>query len=85
MEATLRSSASASFTLADLNQHRPTPSYDHPPSSPKFSILSRVPGRALNRYDYLRGPKEIDEKLMRSETPAGTRPRSMHQKQGALT
>jgi hypothetical protein len=29
----------------------------------------------INRYDYLRGPKEIDEKLMCSETPtAGTLP-----------
>jgi hypothetical protein len=80
MEASLRSSASVSFTLGDLKS-QPT-SRDavlrSSAVSVKFSILAR--------FDYLRGPKEIDEKLMRSETPtAGTLPRSMHPKHGALT
>ena len=47
-------------TLGDLKQHRAT----------ACSWESQI-----NRYDYLRGPKEIDEKLMCSEnSTAGTRP-----------
>ena len=38
-------------------------------------VLTADTGRAKSIATYLRGPKEIDEKLMCSETPtAGTRP-----------
>jgi hypothetical protein len=50
MEASLRSSASASFTLGDLNQHRVTPSYDHPPSSTVLDFGGFL-GEPNQRYD----------------------------------
>src|SRR5215510_3513662 len=53
-----------------------TPFYEHPPSStPVLDFAACSWESQINRYDYLRGPKEIDEKLMCSETPtAGTLP-----------
>src|SRR5215472_16921152 len=78
MEASLRSSATASLPWAissNLARRRFTSIRRR-----QFSILARVPGRAqstatINCVDYLRGPKEIDKKLMCSETPtAGTQP-----------
>ncbi len=63
-------------TLGDLKQPRATPLYEHPPSStPVLDFAACSWESQINRYDYLRGPKEIDEKLMCSETPtAGTLP-----------
>jgi hypothetical protein len=63
-------------TLGDLKQHRATPFYDHPPpSTPVLDFGACSWESQINRYDYLRGPKEIDEKLMCSEnSTAGTRP-----------
>jgi hypothetical protein len=54
-------------TLGDLKQPRATPFYDHRPLSTPvldFGACSWV--SQINRYDYSGGPKEIDEKLMRS-------------------
>jgi hypothetical protein len=75
MEASLRSSASASLLWRSQATLR-TPFYEHPPSStPVLDFAACSWESQINRYDYLRGPKEIDEKLMCSETPtAGTLP-----------
>jgi hypothetical protein len=55
-------------TLGDLKQHRAMPFYDHPPSStPVLDFGACSWESQISRYDYLRGPKEIDEKLMCSE------------------
>jgi hypothetical protein len=57
-------------TLGDLKQPRATPFYEHPPSStPVLDFAACSWESQINRYDYLRGPKGIDEKLMCSETP----------------
>jgi hypothetical protein len=57
-------------TLGDLKQPRATPFYEHPPSStPVLDFAACSWKSQINCYDYLRGPKEIDEKLMCSETP----------------
>ena len=63
-------------TLGDLKQHRATPFYEHLPSStPVLDFGACSWESQINRYDYLRGPEEIDEKLMCSEnSTAGTRP-----------
>src|SRR5262249_41811988 len=63
-------------TLVDLKQPCATPFYEHPPSStPVLDFVACSWESQINRYDYLRGPKEIDEKLMCSEAPtAGTLP-----------
>jgi hypothetical protein len=46
-----------------------------PSSTPALDIGASSWESQINRYDYLRGPKQIDEKLMCSETPtAGTLP-----------
>src|SRR6266403_4005104 len=75
MEASLRSSASASLPWAissNIARRRFTIIRR---CQRQFSILARVLESQINRYNYLRGRKEIDEKLMCSETPtAGTRP-----------
>jgi hypothetical protein len=68
MEKSLRSSASGIVTLSDLKQHRDA-------ALRSSAVVNDSSESQINRYDYLRGPKEIDEKLMCSENPtAGTRP-----------
>src|SRR5262245_39512539 len=49
-------------TLGDLKQPCATPFYEHPPSStPVLDFAACFWESQINRYDYLRGPKEIDE------------------------
>src|SRR6266436_1987306 len=74
-------------TLGDLKQPRATPFYEHPPSStPVLDFAACSWESQINRYDYLRGPRGIDEKLMcsRPQLPEPC-PRSMHPKHGAVT
>jgi len=76
MEASLRSSASASLPWAissNLARRRFTSIRHRQRLVLDFAACSWE--SQINRRDYLRGPKEIDEKLMCSETPtAGTLP-----------
>jgi hypothetical protein len=53
-------------TLGDLKQDCATPFYES--STPVLDFGACSWESQINRYDYLRGPKEIDEKLMCSET-----------------
>jgi hypothetical protein len=47
-------------TLGDLKQPRATPFYEHPPSStPVLDFAACSWESQINRYDYLRGPKEL--------------------------
>src|SRR5215472_5694364 len=76
MEASLRSFASASLPWAiSSNLARRRFTSIRRSSTPVLDFAACSWESQINRYDYLRGPKEIDEKLMCSETPtAGTLP-----------